>query len=414
MRRPSDRRRPGRSARISRLAPGDDHEGAEDQGVGDVPRRAQRDDAMALHLPDRDPGGDQQEHEGQHLRDDEVERRRSGPGRAGDVPLLLAPQQRVGPCAQVDRERDRREHQHLPAEAAERRERQQDLHQVEARVDGEPLPHADVHRHRVQVEVDLHRRDEQQQAGRDPGEVVRRRDRVHDALVERQVAPPRERVAPQQDLEAAGRPAQLLLGVGLDGLGGVTDGEGACEVDAAPAPLVQLERRPDVLGLGVRVDPADLVHRVAPEHHVGADAERRVEVVATGLDEAVEDGLHVARAAGDHGVQVAVGLRRLDEGHVVVGEERQDLLDELGPRHEVGVEDGEEVTLGLGQGMVDVAGLGAGTAAAAQVEAAELVGELPHAVRAAVVEEPGAVGPADRERGGRACDVRPRSARRRR
>ena len=40
----------------------------------------------------------------------------------------------------------------------------------------------------------------------------------------------------QQDLEAAGGPAQLLLGVGLDGLGGVTDGQGLREVDRLRQP----------------------------------------------------------------------------------------------------------------------------------------------------------------------------------
>ena len=88
------------------------------------------------------------------------------------------------------------------------------------------------------------------------------------------------------------------------------------DVDRLPAPLVQHQRGPDVLGLGVGVDAADVVDRGPPEDHVRADAERGVEVVATGLDELVEDGLHVAGAAGHHVDQVAVGLRRLDEGDV--------------------------------------------------------------------------------------------------
>ena len=147
------------------------------------------------------------------------------------------------------------------------------------------------------------------------------------------------------------------------------------------------------------MDAADLVHRGPPEHHVGADAERRVEVVAAGLDVLVEDRLHVARAAGDHVVQVAVGLRRLDERDRLVDEERQRVLEEVRVRHEVGVEDAEVVALRDGQGVVDVAGLGAVVVEPAQVAAAHLLGQRPHLVGTPVVEEPGAVLPAQVERG---------------
>ncbi len=207
----------------------------------------------------------------------------------------------------------------------------------------------------------------------------------------------------QEDLEAAGGPAQLLLGVGLDGLRGVADGERLGDVDRLPATLVQHQRGPHVLGLGVGVDATDVVDRGPSVDHVRADREGGVEVVATGLDELVEDGLHVARTAGDQVDQVAVGLRGLHEGDVVVDEERHRLDQELRLRHEVGVQDDEEVTLGDGQGVVDVARLGAVGAEPADVVAADLVGQGLDVVGATVVQDPGAVLALDRQRGGRGC-----------
>ena len=147
--------------------------------------------------------------------------------------------------------------------------------------------------------------------------------------------------------------------------------------------------------------PPDVVHRGPSVDHVRADAERGVEVVATGLDELVEDRLHVAGAAGDQVDQVAVGLRGLHEGDVGVDEERDGLDQELRLGHEVGVEDAEEVTLGDRQGVVDVPRLGAVGAEPADVVAAELVGQCLHLVGATVVQDPGAVLALDRHRGGR-------------
>ena len=147
--------------------------------------------------------------------------------------------------------------------------------------------------------------------------------------------------------------------------------------------------------------PPDVVHRGPAVDHVGADAERGVEVVATGLDELVEDGLHVAGAAGDQVDQVAVRLRGLHEGDVGIDEERHGLDQELRLGHEVGVEDAEEVALGDRQGVVDVARLGAAAAEPPDVVAAELVGQRLHLVGATVVQDPGAVPALDGQRGGR-------------
>lgn len=299
----------------------------------------------------------------------------------------------------VDREAGRGQQQHLPAEGAQREARQQDLHHVEAAVEQHPRPQARAEGHRTEVEEDLHRGHHQQQPGRDAGQVVRRGDEVHQPLVEGELAPGAQRAVGEQDLEASGRPAQLLLRVGLDGVRSVPGGEDVGDVDAAPAALVQHQRRPHVLGLGVGVQAADVVDGRPAEDHVRTDTEGGVEVVPARLDEPVEHGLHVARAAGDEVAQVAVVLRRLDERHSCVGEERHGLDQEPGVGDEVGVEDAEVVGLHLAERVVHVAGLRAAAAEPAQVVHADPRGHVAHVVAAAVVEDVGDV-PADHLLGG--------------
>ena len=154
---------------------------------------------------------------------------------------------------------------------------------------------------------------------------------------------------------------------------------------------MQEDRGPDVLRLGLGVDPADVLYGRAAEQHVGADAERRVELVAPRLDEPVENHLDEPRAPGDDVVEVAVNLRRLHEGHVRVLHERKRLVEEVGFGHEVCIEDDEELGLGHRQGVVDVAGLGPGAAEAAHVAAAEGLGQVPNLIRVPVVQDPGGV-----------------------
>ena len=58
---------------------------------------------------------------------------------------------------------------------------------------------------------------------------------------------------------------------------------------------------------------ADLVERGAPEDHVGADAEDRVEVVLPRADEFVEDALGLGGPDRDQTLGARKGLRGLDE-----------------------------------------------------------------------------------------------------
>ena len=71
-------------------------------------------------------------------------------------------------------------------------------------------------------------------------------------------------------------------------------------------------------------------------------------------------------------LRLEVVLRGLHQGHLRIGEEAQRAFQEPGKRHEVAVEDGDELGAGVGQGMVEVARLAVGVAFAAQIVHAKL------------------------------------------
>ncbi|MPM66128.1 hypothetical protein SDC9_113035 [bioreactor metagenome] len=162
---------------------------------------------------------------------------------------------------------------------------------------------------------------------------------------------------------------------------------------------MQHQRGPHVFGLRLGIHAADVEHRRPAEQHIGANAEGSIEVITARLDEAVEHRLHVPGTPGDDVAHVAVGLRGLYEGHRGVHHERQGLLQELRPRHEVRVQDHEEVAFRHCQRVVDVARLGAVVGEAADVADLQAGREIAHLVGLAVVENPGLVRPSDCHRG---------------
>ncbi len=145
---------------------------------------------------------------------------------------------------------------------------------------------------------------------------------------------------------------------------------------------------PYVLRFRPRVHTADILYRSATEDHIRTDAERSVEAVATWLDEAIEHRLHEPGTARDQVLDVAVGLRSLHESDVGVDEEWHGLVEEVLVRHEVRIEDREILTIRECQRMVDVSCLLAAIAEATNVARTDLGSEVPHGVRAAVVENP--------------------------
>ena len=99
-------------------------------------------------------------------------------------------------------------------------------------------------------------------------------------------------------------------------------------------------------------------------------------------------------------MQVGEGLGCLDESHLRVDEEWHGLDEEHLVGHEVCVKDGEQFPLGEGQRMVDVAGLGSSRTETPDVACAQFASEVADLVALAVVEYPGGVLAAHRERGG--------------
>src|SRR5579864_5800525 len=124
-------------------------------------------------------------------------------------------------------------------------------------------------------------------------------------------APGHEDLAPAaaQDPDCASGPASLLPEVAphLDGADAM--GEGTWDEHTAP-PLVQQDRRGEVLGDGVLRKAADLVERLSPNHDVRAADKGRVACGLTGTQHPIEDRLLVVGPAGDGVLEVPVVLAR--------------------------------------------------------------------------------------------------------
>src|SRR4029079_777858 len=91
-------------------------------------------------------------------------------------------------------------------------------------------------------------------------------------------------------------------------------------------------------------------------------------------------------AASRERVEVVVRLRRLGERDLRVAEVAEQVRKEVLERRVVGVEEGDELAGGAGQGGVDVAGLRAARVGARAVVDAELAAEGTDGLAAAVVE----------------------------
>ena len=86
---------------------------------------------------------------------------------------------------------------------------------------------------------------------------------------------------------------------------------------------------------------------------------------------------------------VEEGLGALHDGHLGVGEVAEGALQQLRARHVIGVERDQELRVDVGQGVVEVAGLGVqARGGAAQVAGAEPGAHAAHPVAAAVVQHP--------------------------
>ncbi len=179
-------------------------------------------------------------------------------------------------------------------------------------------------------------------------------------------------------------------------LGRQARGQADVQIGGAPAPPLQLERRVGVLGDGLAGEALGLVQRGTADHRAGAAEEGRVPEVVAGLDHAIEQRLLLGHVPdGDQVPLDRVGrmevVRRLQEGQPGLFLEPADRhLQEGAGRDVIAVEDADQFARGLGQGVVEVAGLGLEVVGPGDVAAARVLGEGLELGPPAVVEQPDA------------------------
>ena len=169
--------------------------------------------------------------------------------------------------------------------------------------------------------------------------------------------------------------------------------ERQAEVAAIPAASMHLEHRVRVLGHRFDGEPADLLECGPPQHGAGAAEEGRVPIVVGVLDEAVEHialGRH-ARAGREVPLERVGRIEVVGRLHERIARLRDHPahghLQERAGCDVVGVEDGDELTLGLGERVVQVAGLGVQVVAAGDVADAAFGCEITELVPPAVIEQ---------------------------
>ena len=218
-----------------------------------------------------------------------------------------------------------------------------------------------------------------------------------------------------------GAPSVLLAHEGVQVVGADPGRQHDRQVDQRPAVPADVQSGVHVLGIGDQRRPAERLERDPPVDGRGADADGGVEAVPGGLNRPVEDFLHGSGRVLDP-VLVRTGpevLRTLDDGDLRVVQIRQQLGQEVTPGCEVSVEDDNQLGIGTGEGIPQVACLLAlGQIRPADVFEAELRGHGLRLVGRAVVEHV-RLGHAliDRRRGPippSRCCAAPRGAHRRR
>ena len=173
-----------------------------------------------------------------------------------------------------------------------------------------------------------------------------------------------QRVVDAKDLGHAARPANALPDMARQAFGRQARRLRQREVRGAVAEPMDLERGVRVFGHRLGGDTADLFADGPPQHGARAAKEGRVPEVVAVLDEAVEQLAFVRHCA--EGIEVL--LERIGREEVVrqlhhaelglAVEPAQCDLHERPRRDVVAVEDGDELTAGVLQRGVDVAGLG--------------------------------------------------------
>ena len=198
---------------------------------------------------------------------------------------------------------------------------------------------------------------------RQPEEEVHHGIGVADALPQREPFP-QKGVVHAKDLRHAARPPDALAHVGREAFRGQTGGLRLVDVSRGVTAPVQLEGGVRILGHGFHGNAAHFQQRSAPYHRAGAAEERGVPEIIAILDQPVEQRTLVGDAA--EGAQVA--LKRVGREEVVRCLQHRALRVALEPAHGrgqkrargdvVAIENGDQLTIGFFERVVQVAGLG--------------------------------------------------------
>ena len=167
-------------------------------------------------------------------------------------------------------------------------------------------------------------------------------------------------------------------------------------VAGVPALAVEPDGGVEVLGHRLGGDPADPLQRLAADDGGGPAPEGPVVAVLARHDHLEEHALIVAaRLEMLERVVVAEVVGRLDQRHRRIVEVADGGVEDVGLRDVVGVEDQDQLTVGVAEGVVDVAGLGVLVGRPGQIAGPEPSGQPGHLLTATVVEDPGGMGIGD-------------------
>jgi hypothetical protein len=199
-----------------------------------------------------------------------------------------------------------------------------------------------------------------------------------------------------QHREVAPGPAVALQEEGGQVVGGQSLDQCLVVVAGVPALAVQPDGGVEVLGHRLGGDPADPFQGLAADDGGGTTPEGPVVAVLARHDHLEEHALIVAaRLEVLEGVVVAEVVRCLDQRHRGIVEVADRGVEDVGLGDVVGVEDEDQLPVGVAQCVVDVAGLGVLIGGAGQIARSEPSGQVGDLVTVAVVEDPSGVGIGD-------------------
>ncbi len=236
-----------------------------------------------------------------------------------------------------------------------------------------------IHLHRQHIEPQDQDRDRDQEEFLEGFPVGQEAGKIGKALLQAEPLDPQRAFLAAVELHRPLRPAQPLEQEGVHGLRGDAERQWFVDEQRLPAAAVQPYRSVDVLRDRGGCDPANIFEGCAPYHRRAAAPERAVAGVLARLNDAEEQRLLVPAACAPgvlDRILVVELLGHLDQRQLFVLEVTQRALQVFRLRHHVGVEHDDEITVGLLQGVVDVARFGMFVRRARDILAAHAVGQL--------------------------------------